>query len=139
MTKAREVGHRITVSLVALSLFCVGLLDPYGHGWALLHSPDGIGVFISWSLAAMAVVSLLDVVINDVLSERYTLHITQQLRTLWYMLQAMLNMGVVGAAVKTGQFSWILSTYAVLAFSSTWIASFDVWHRYIEPRQSRAQ
>lgn len=134
VTNARQIGHRLTVAWLSLSVFLVTFLEPDSLRGQIVKDSGIIGTAVAASLAIIAVITLVDVVVNDVLSERYTLQVTQTARMHLYMVQAVLNMAVVGTAVMAGIFSWVLCTYLVLALASVWIAVFDVWHRYVSPR-----
>lgn len=134
-THARGVGHRLTVSAVSLCVFCIAWFE---NGSLLHETLNRTGSF-AWPfvafMALLAVVAVIDVVVNDMMSDRYNLPVTLEGRMYGYMLQAAMNASIVVTIWETGYWSWVASVYVVLACSSVWIAVFDTYHRYVVPHK----
>ena len=127
----------MTVAWMSLSLSAITFLEPDSVRWHIINDSGISGGVVKYALAVIAVITLIDVLVNDMLSDRYSLQITQTARMYLYMTQAILNMAVIGAAAKAGAYSWVLTSYAVLSLASVWIAVFDVWHRHLLPKMQR--
>lgn len=139
ITSAREVGHRLTVALVGLAIFLVTYFEQGNLRWAVIDEMGSAGWFFTYILGAMSVIAIIDAVVNDVLSDRYTLKFIMDWRMYFYMLQAALNLSIVYTMFRGGHYSWTAMIYFVMAASSVWIAVFDVLHRYVEPRKQTTQ
>lgn len=133
--RARSVGHRITLALVCLCTTCLTWFEPASLRNHVIAEAGDVGWAFTAILAFLALVGLTDVVINDLMSDRYKLRVTLEARMYGYMIQAIMNASLAAAILRHGEWGWVASLYIVLAFSSVWVAVVDTYHRYIEPRK----
>ena len=135
--RAREVGHRLTVALISLSLFAVTIGEEESIRRKLIWSSGLSGVTLTYVLAFMSLVTIVDVVVNDVMSDRYTIRLVMEGRMYAYMLQAVINVAVAAAILRRGEWTWASSMNLAIACSSVWIAVFDTVRRYVAPRRKK--
>lgn len=136
---AREVGHRLTVSFVSLSVVLLTWMEPSSLRFRVVEQSGQVGWVFTFVMAVMAVVAILDVLVNDLLPERYKLPMVMEGRMYAYMLQAAMNISLVAAITHWHTWAWTAAVHLVLAGSSIWIAVMDTYYRFIEPRQRSAK
>lgn len=134
-SQPREVGHRLTVSFVSLSVVLLTWYEPDSIRHRIVEQSGAVAWAFTLLMAVMACTALADVVVNDMMSNRYTLPFIKSCRMYAYMLQALMNIAMVGAVTNWHTWSWVAAIYIVIAVSSVWIAVADTYYHFIEPRQ----
>jgi hypothetical protein len=121
-----QIGHRLTLAFMTLAFFMLSVAEPSSMAYQLVELAGTPGSVTTWLLAAMACWSLVDVVINEVLPDDYTLARTRQWRHYGYGSMALLNGSFIFVMALHDQVSWLTSVYVVMALSAVWIAIWDV-------------
>ena len=111
--------------------------DPYSqHRFAM--SEDGFGGLIAISLLAfIAALGILDVFINDVLPERFSLVCTHRHRHVVFMMLAIGQIALILALVKADDLRPAAARYLLDAVMSAWIAVLGVLAHARAERQGR--
>lgn len=132
---AREVGHRLTVACVALSVVLLTWLEPSSLRFRVIEQSGPLGWWFTFAMAAMSVVAILDVLVNDLLPSRFTMPAIMEGRMYAYMLQGAMHLSLVSAITHWHNWAWTAGIHLVLAGSCVWIAVMDTYYRFVEPRQ----
>lgn len=113
--------------------------DPYSqHRFAMAE--DGYGGLIAMSLLGLiALAGIVDVLINDVLPDRYSMRCTHRHRHVVFMLLAIGQVALVLALVKSGDLKPSASRYVLDAFMAAWIAVIGVLDHARAERESRLE
>lgn len=135
--RAREVGHRVTLALISLVVATPAILDPTSSRAVLAWLAGPWGIALHYVLIAFAFGALLDVLANDWLKIGGPFVLLLEGRVNFYMLQAIVNIAIVGAMLKHDAWMWPATINAVIAFSSMWVAVMDTVWRYVQPRKRR--
>ncbi|RYF54975.1 MAG: hypothetical protein EOO27_22300 [Comamonadaceae bacterium] len=127
---------------VCASVGCTAAIagwDPYSqHRFAM--SEDGFGGLIAICLlGVLALLGILDVFINDILPERYSLRWTHRHRHVVFMLLAIGQIALILALVKINGLRPSAGRYAIDAAMSTWIAVVGVMHHFRIDRAERLE
>lgn len=135
LLSAREVGHRLTVSFVSLSVILLTWLEPTSLRFRVIEDSGELGWWFTFAMAFLSVVAILDVLVNDLLPNRYTLPMVMKGRMYAYMLQGTMHLSLVAAITHWHTWAWTAAIHLVMAGSCVWIAVMDTYYRFIEPRQ----
>lgn len=104
-------------------------------------SEDGFGGLLAISLlGALALAGVIDVFVNDILPDRYSINCTHRHRHVVFMLMAIGQVALVLALAKVGDLKPSAGRYALDAVMSVWLACVGVadHFRYAEEaRQDR--
>ena len=113
--------------------------DPYSqHRFAM--SEDGYGGLIAMTaLALLALAGMADVLINDVLPERYSLQCTHRHRHVVFMLIAIGMVALILALVMLRDIKPVAARYLVDAIAATWIAVRGVLDHARTEREARLE
>lgn len=133
--RAREVGHRITLSLFSIVIALTAICEPTSMRAMIANSAGPWGMGLHWCLVAFAFGALLDVVANDFLKRGGVFLLLMEGRVNFYMLQAIVNIAIVGVMLKHESWVWPAAVNGVIAFASMWIAVVDTVWRYVQPRK----
>lgn len=119
----RQIGHRLTVCWVILSLLAVSWMEPSSLGYAMRSRLNAQGQVASVAMFIMAAIGLVDA-FADLCGRG--IGMLARHRTLAYVLLSFAHAAVLYSSARAGVVTWILAQYAVPAMSCIWIAFFDV-------------
>lgn len=113
--------------------------DPYSqHRFAM--SEDGYGGLFAMSLLAfLAIAGMVDVFINDVLPDRFSMVVTHRHRHVVFMLLAIGQIALIFALVKAGDIKPAAGRYLLDAVMAAWIAVVGVIHHARLEREARLE
>lgn len=89
------------------------------------------GHFAVVALAALGGLAVFDVIVNDLLPSKYTLHCALKYRHTIYMLISLGCLSLIFVLVKSEGPSTALIHYGMVAFTATALAIFDVRDRML--------
>lgn len=113
--------------------------DPYSHH-RFAMAEDGYGGLIAMSLLGLlALAGIVDVLINDVLPDRYSMRCTHRHRHVVFMLLAIGQVALVLALVKSGDLKPSAGRYVLDALMAAWIAVIGVFDHARAERESRLE
>lgn len=112
--------------------------DPYSqHRFAM--SEDGLGGLIAISLlAALSLAGLFDVVINDMLPERFSMLYTHRHRHVVFMLMALGQIALIFALVRSDELRPAAARYLLDGAVCAWVAVRGVMEHVRAERAARA-
>jgi hypothetical protein len=132
--RAREVGHRITLALFSIVVSLTAVCEPTSARAIIANAAGPWGVGLHYLLIAFACGALLDVVANDFLKRGGLFTLLMDGRVNFYMMQAIVNMAIVGVMLKYESWVWPAAVNGVIALASMWVAVVDTVWRYVQPR-----
>lgn len=138
-TPMKGAGHRLTIALVSLCIVLVTFLEPTSLRSQVVTSVGEVGWAFTYLTSVMSAISVLDVIVNDLMPDRYFLPRTLKYRMYACMLQAMMHVSMAVAILAQDSTPWAAAINVVLAFSCVWVAVSDTYYRYIAPRQRTNQ
>lgn len=115
-------------SILACMLF---LQEPE---WVLNQAIDRAGVtghIAVMALVALGVLAVVDVLVNDLLPDHYSLHCAMKYRHTIYMLISLGCLSLIFVLVKSQAPSAAVIHYGMVAFTATMLAVFDVRDRML--------
>ena len=121
---------RLIVALDVLVTCLIVLVEPTSiiHRVAI-EGAGTLGHIGVWALLGIGVLALGDVVVNDVLPERYVFPTCRRYRHTIYMMIALACLSMVFAIVKSVGDSAVVARYLLTAFGASMIAVLDVYDR----------
>lgn len=136
-TLSRQIGFRLFTGLSTLLTATLGLRQP-NAAFPGVHNLSDINVSLL-ALVVLSLVALVDVVVNDLLPERFSFNLAAHWRDWLYLLIALLY-GIL--IFITARFDAVMAHTLHLALnglSCVWIATMDVIYRYVRPRNKAAK
>lgn len=130
----RGVGHRLTVSLVTLSICLMTLLQPDSLWHTTVRNSGQLGWAFVWVLTTLSLTALIDIFINDILPHEYVFESAAECRIYLFMSMASMHVAMLLAILKGYSWAWTMAPHVALAIGCTWVAIFDTMHRYVLPR-----
>ncbi len=105
-------------------------IEPRSLTAQVVSATGGAGDYWLAALGAVALVAVLDVIVNDLMPEGYSLGRTRRYRHLTYMALAVLLCGLASATYTTVGWTTLLITWWVDAAMATTIAFVDLFARH---------
>jgi len=126
---------RFYVSGSILVTAMIAMFDPISqHRAVLMDNGDLVGTVAMILLGALALAGILDVIINDWLPSRFSLHCTHRHRHVVYMVLAIGQVGLVYVLVHDDDLKPVIARYALDAIMAVTIAGKGIKDHYKQSR-----
>lgn len=123
-TSKRQLGLRLLLCLEAAAVSFLGLLPDGSSNW-----------WLSCSFGAVATIGLLDILVNDLLDNRYNFRFALKWRNDLYLILAGLHGTTLLSLAKSATLTEHHVHTLLLALACVWVAVFDVRYRYLPRRE----
>lgn len=124
---------RALIAFLSLSAVLVSMREFETYTHKVLIAPDPvIGSVCMIIMGVIAVLALLDVLINDLSPEAWRLRFARQHRHVVYMSLAIGNAMVAAIIFKNSGPNWLLLQPLMIVAVATWLAFCDALNRYKE-------
>lgn len=137
MTQPRQMGLRLYLCASGLTTALVSIFDdqsPLPH--TVLTSQGWLGVLL---LAFLCLFGIADVIVNDVMSSKWSIPCAALWRNDGYLALAAVNIAFVFALASKNSEGWFMLRYIIDALAAAYTGYKDVQIRYIQPRQEARQ
>lgn len=125
---------RLYVALSVLVNVVVTLLEPSALTARAINASGSLGWLAVWTLGAVGVVALLDVIVNDLAPDRWRLPSAHRWRHFVYMAIALGEVSITYVIAAKLGFTPLLFVYWLDAAADVAIAYFDLFARHREGR-----
>ena len=137
MDLPRQIGMRVYLCASGLLTASVAVFDPQSPFSIAVSSPSGVlGAAL---LAALCLFGLADVVINDVMSAKWSLPCAAKWRNDGYLTLAAVNVAFMFAVASKGFEGWFMLRFLLDGLAAAYVGYKDVQLRYITPREKARQ
>jgi hypothetical protein len=135
MTDSRwHTGHRLTLASITLACVLISAAETSSQMFAVTERSGVLGTVVLVMLMVLALGALVDVTLNDFVDVPYAPFLKRH-RCEAYCGTAALNLAFIYALLKGGDWTWLVSLYAVIAAGAVWVAVEDVWRHNVVPRK----
>lgn len=133
MTAPRQVGMRLYLCASGLTTALVSTFDMQSRfHHTVMTSSGAIGVAL---LVFLCIFGAADVIVNDMMSSKWTFKCTALWRNDGYLALSAVNFAFVFAVASKGDEGWFALRYTLDACAAAYVGYKDVQLRYIKPRQ----
>lgn len=132
VSQKRQILVRVLLSVQTLMVVCIALFEPLSLNYQMVQT-GGLATAASLAvLSVLAMLSLADVLINDVLPRDWRLPFGHNYRHLLWGCMACTYAAYVFVLARQNTGFWLAGTFAVYATGCMAIAFFDLRHRALE-------
>lgn len=129
----RLIISRIYVTLSILFSILSMLFEPFSiHGQSTILS--AVPIYWIYANLALCIISILDIIINDIAPDKYTLKYAHDYRHIVYMLLALMTFSISIGMVTTFGISLLLIRVWLDALVAAVVAFLDILGRYKDKR-----
>jgi len=125
MMPKRQVWDRLFLFALVFLTTVTAALDTTDYTYHMLHSSDVAVYMILSTLTVLGVLGLADVIVNDILPEKYSFHVAKHQRQLIWMLIGITLMTFAYMILRSG-YGWAASWYIIIALRCVSVAFLDM-------------
>lgn len=134
-TVARQIGFRLYICLVTISIGFLGIHQP-DIMFPGVSSEEHLRV-LSWVMVGCSAAGIFDTVLNDILDHRFDWQAAANWRDAGYLVTAFCYLALIYMAARSGIPSAHDLLFGLNATACVWISIEDVRYRYVIPHQER--
>lgn len=129
MNPVRKWLARVVVAVTLLISVALAIQEPGSLMHMTIDRAGFPGRLAICALVFVAVLALVDVVINDIMPKQYVLKCARRWRHTVYMLMSLGCLSLIFVIIKSHGPSAVLVQYGIVAFAALFIAIFDIRDR----------
>lgn len=132
MMPKRQVWDRLFLFALVFLVTMSAAFDTTDYSYHLLHSSDVAVYVVLTMLTTLGLLGLADVIVNDILPEKYAFQVAKHQRQLIWMLIGITLMTFAYMVIRSG-YLWASAWYIVIALRCVSVAFLDM-HYAIKSR-----